>query len=774
MKNNRKIALVSLLASLLGGCVLDWDRTGPEETTRKNDFVNNKKTALGMVLEFQGYNGWVTYDKNSYENINGAEFDRDWIKDKSKSKVSSDAYAREVFYGEGDRIKQQGSLAAMAALGVREVRIILAPRFSGFLFQNIPGRRAQIDEALVNAIGNEFLPDIVRSCHAMGLRPNIQFLTHELHVAGVKYEVKDGEEKVRTTFWPEAQYPYRNYDLSYAHLDKLGQSEGGPEALGSDLAKWMNKIVNAVESKVPGMVSYWGFYAEVPTHVQLPLAPSQVLTDAEVSLRIVRRLAKEVQLVKKDPGRVSFGPLHAKESAPLASALSQEGVSPGFAFLSLYPEDGYNVLPASISLLRASFPNAQLDLDFGIPFCKLGEPNQRKSLQQQFQLLTAEKVPHVFQWKLNDYWPAANGCSGPNSDASRFGFTSSLREKPREALGWASEYGSALPKGDFEEADNTQGWEVLSSPSFVLHQRSYGGATGSGFLRVEALAEGLYTVCSPEFPLKGNRAFVHAYVRGGAQRSVLLHTRDQRGATWQQNLEPLKVSLNSGAAWNMESIQTLTEPFVFDLPPGTQEARLCFSMVAPPGTSPNDRHIMDIDTVAVSAAEGKDLQGPFVRRVTTTGQPLGSTSSPVPAPTPSSTTGAPPTQTSSPPPSSAPAVSSCLCDPSKKNFCLYEPTPDCPMTLPGHYCNPNGKGPEQQIAWVMGWHAYKAACGDRTYGEPALLEPLNACPCVGQPNDNLCYYPKTPECPWTQQNGTCTEEAQWQSGWHAYGQVCQR
>ena len=54
----------------------------------------------------------------------------------------------------------------------------------------------------------------------------------------------------------------------------------------------------------------------------------------------------------------------------------------------------------------------------------------------------------------------------------------------------------------------------------------------------------------------------------------------------------------------------------------------------------------------------------------------------------------------------------CSNDPNFDNFCFYAPnTPNCPMTMPNGYCDPNGDGSYMDGDWNMGWFDYQAQCG---------------------------------------------------------------
>jgi len=58
------------------------------------------------------------------------------------------------------------------------------------------------------------------------------------------------------------------------------------------------------------------------------------------------------------------------------------------------------------------------------------------------------------------------------------------------------------------------------------------------------------------------------------------------------------------------------------------------------------------------------------------------------------------------------ASNPCPCRPGFDNFCSYGPSyPDCDMTRPGGYCDPNGDGSFQDGDWGRGYNEYHAACG---------------------------------------------------------------
>lgn len=59
-----------------------------------------------------------------------------------------------------------------------------------------------------------------------------------------------------------------------------------------------------------------------------------------------------------------------------------------------------------------------------------------------------------------------------------------------------------------------------------------------------------------------------------------------------------------------------------------------------------------------------------------------------------------------------PQPTTCTCSTGKNNFCQYAPlTPNCPMTYPGGYCDPNGDGNYDFDAdWNRGWYEYQAVC----------------------------------------------------------------
>ena len=55
---------------------------------------------------------------------------------------------------------------------------------------------------------------------------------------------------------------------------------------------------------------------------------------------------------------------------------------------------------------------------------------------------------------------------------------------------------------------------------------------------------------------------------------------------------------------------------------------------------------------------------------------------------------------------------SCPCHSGVDNFCMYEPsTPDCPMTWPGGYCDPNGDGAYDDADFTRGYFDFSDHCG---------------------------------------------------------------
>ncbi|WP_152629594.1 hypothetical protein [Haliangium ochraceum] len=59
----------------------------------------------------------------------------------------------------------------------------------------------------------------------------------------------------------------------------------------------------------------------------------------------------------------------------------------------------------------------------------------------------------------------------------------------------------------------------------------------------------------------------------------------------------------------------------------------------------------------------------------------------------------------------APPPPSCPCLSGVDNFCQYAPsTPNCPMTAPGGYCDPNGNGTFDDADWVTGYYDYLGSC----------------------------------------------------------------
>lgn len=46
-----------------------------------------------------------------------------------------------------------------------------------------------------------------------------------------------------------------------------------------------------------------------------------------------------------------------------------------------------------------------------------------------------------------------------------------------------------------------------------------------------------------------------------------------------------------------------------------------------------------------------------------------------------------------------------------QNLCNAQPTPECPATLPGGLCDPNGDGSYADADWIAGYQGYLDACG---------------------------------------------------------------
>lgn len=46
-----------------------------------------------------------------------------------------------------------------------------------------------------------------------------------------------------------------------------------------------------------------------------------------------------------------------------------------------------------------------------------------------------------------------------------------------------------------------------------------------------------------------------------------------------------------------------------------------------------------------------------------------------------------------------------------QNLCNAQPTPECPATLPGGLCDPNGDGSYADADWMAGYQGYLESCG---------------------------------------------------------------
>ena len=119
----------------------------------------------------------------------------------------------------------------------------------------------------------------------------------------------------------------------------------------------------------------------------------------------------------------------------------------------------------------------------------------------------------------------------------------------------------------------------------------------------------------------------------------------------------------------------------------------------------------------------------------------------------------------------------CDCQGGVNNFCLYQAsTPDCGMTAPGGYCDPNGDGGFDDADWGRGYNEYQQACAG---GNPPPPPPPPACECKPDVN-NFCLYPvKTSGCDMTMPGGYCDpngdgsfDDADWGKGYNEYAAAC--
>lgn len=137
------------------------------------------------------------------------------------------------------------------------------------------------------------------------------------------------------------------------------------------------------------------------------------------------------------------------------------------------------------------------------------------------------------------------------------------------------------------------------------------------------------------------------------------------------------------------------------------------------------------------------------------------------------------------PPNDPPPATTCACQSGVDNFCHYAAnTPNCPMTAPGGYCDPNGDGGYDDADWVTGWYDFKDKCSGGVSDPPPPPPedpppPAPACAC--NPSvDNFCHYaPNTPDCPMTAAGGYCDPngdgsyaDANWETGWYDYHDKC--
>jgi hypothetical protein len=463
--------------------------------------------------------------------------------------------------------KIASEIATAASLGMKHVKIVVAPHFSGLNFGKPDGSR--LDFVVIDAIRKRLLPLILRELRAYGMDAYVDFLGHEWYLDGPKG-------------WST---PPSYYEDQYR---QLGALEAGKQ-LGRDISSWAGAIMEGVEaSPERDVVAEWQVFPEVPDHKGDEYRA--------VSAEILRQIYANVPVGRA--AKLVTGPLSESGLPWYAGILKSFNWSPKSTFLSIYPSadasGGLNAnIETAIGKIREMFPQSRATIDYGVPFCSSkNEADQASRIA--FNLGTFEKVraEAVLQWGLWDY-DDSEQC-GKGKDSSRFGFGYSLA-KPRDALGVVLDKYSLVPNGDFEAPLND--WSA--SPNTSISSRigaANEAATGKRFLHVEANGAAAVYACSPQFALKGNRVALNAYFRSASPISISLLSRNAVGEF--VNVRSFRFPESS----NFVAIQSQKPGFVFDVPAGTNVAKICFS-----GVQGVSHSFFDVDALSIGVFEGTGI-----------------------------------------------------------------------------------------------------------------------------------------------------------------------
>ena len=574
-------------------------------------------------------------------------------------------------------------VAILAALGAPAVKIFFAPDFTGLRYEANTG--GHIDHAALDA-ARKAVVEIVATLRDHGLPVVIDFMTNEAYLRG-----------------PNGFYP-NNVPNNFEYAYQAFGVEEGARRMAQDYVVWQTAIVRAVQDA--GLEEAIWYY-NLATEMQYNFPPAA--TWQVVTRETVRAVLRDVPV---PAGKRSADVFLPSEALLLAADASAVGAPLAFTEVHSYPNAGYHAdIAAGLDTLRATSGGATPVVgEFGSGFCQVSsEAEQTGWVLQALDTATANNAV-ILNWTLWD--EPVGGCVGDPRYGLGFG-----PDDPRDVLGAVVDRVSAVPGGDFEAG--TSGWTVEGAGGHLVHASS-SPATGQRHLRVEAQAAGVTWACSPDFAAQGTAVAVSAYLRSSVSSVVMqLHTRDDLGWTSETGMAPLSRGLASTTTWR--NVQSIAGGFVFDLPPNTDRARLCFVFDAPSQGS-----TLDLDTVSLR----------------TLGEPE--------------------------------AVTPCPCLAGYDNFCSY-PSGEagCAMVQPGGYCDPDGNGwLEGNGDWERGWNEYHAQC-PTTFPGPS-------CPCLAG-YDNFCSYPSGEAgCAMVQPGGYCDPDGNgwmegngdWERGWNEYHAQC--
>jgi hypothetical protein len=444
----------------------------------------------------------------------------------------------------------------MAAFGARVVRVMLLPYFSGMRL--VEGGGDAGDPAALRAAAAA-LPGIVGALRDHGISVVLALGPNALFWNG-----PEGDSR-------------RWWEWAYG--------AGGWSRFVDDVATWAREIVEAVESSdACDGVLYWDLLNE---------ADYRVAGMGE----LVRALFRRVPVPDAKRG---MSVLYASDAARVAADAAAEGKTVAWADIHSYPDRAHNPDPAAaLSALRSAFSAARvLAGEIGGIWCENGqdEDRQRDTVLGLIDGASSASAVAVLNWMLWDY---AGGRTCDAGDSERIGFGWSA-DDPRDVLGAVTERRSRTPGGDFETDLSGWAWGGTGTDAELVRggPSETDAATNLYYLRLTVTGAGAYWACAPAHDLSGTHAAVTGYVRSSAaQVRVDMHYRDALGWTWETGREALGLWLAVPPGWRFQHLQSLGGGFVFDLPPGTTQANLCFRI----DTTSAGPTYLDLDAIGVAA-----------------------------------------------------------------------------------------------------------------------------------------------------------------------------